>query len=456
MAIIAEELEETQQPISTSTPTSNTVSVSSAFTFWAYFTLLVSLITLLFIFINYLTPIDDKSWFLSLPTDVRLHYSKGRTIKVQTTYDGSPFQVFAIKNGPRASERPETVFLIHGFGCTSYSFRNVVRSLGLNGFRAVAIDLPGSGFSDRLPVGNGERRGGVLGRMWDVYSDIKEKGIFWGFDQLVETGSIPYEEHIEKSRVFTAIGVSEEIGRVIGQVIDSMGLSPVHLVLHDSALLMAANWVSENSGSVSSLTLVDTSPRFTALPLGVLETPIVRELVLGVSYVYAKVLRLCCSRSMKMSVVESHRALLSGRKGMRAIVEVAKGLNYSFDMGEWRGSDSIKDLPVQVIWSSNWSDKWSDEGRRIADSLSGASLVMHSGGRWPQEDASDEVAEAITHFISSLPKSVKQVKKEPLPEHIQKMFDEAKKGDHHHGHEHHGDHTPGYMDAYGLGQGWGS
>ena len=62
---------------------------------------------------------------------------------------------------------------------------------------------------------------------------------------------------------------------------------------------------------------------------------------------------------------------------------------------------------------------------------------------------------------------MRKVEEEPIPEHIQKMLDEAKNSDHHHhhhhhhshgGHEHHDDHAhvhgAGYMDAYGLGQGW--
>ena len=64
--------------------------------------------------------------------------------------------------------------------------------------------------------------------------------------------------------------------------------------------------------------------------------------------------------------------------------------------------------------------------------------------------------------MSSLPKTVRQVEEEPIPEHIQKMFDEAKDTDHHH-HHHHGHdhahahaHAAGFMDAYGLGHTWGS
>lgn len=83
---------------------------------------------------------------------------------------------------------------------------------------------------------------------------------------------------------------------------------------------------------------------------------------------------------------------------------------------------------------------------------------------WVQEDTADELAENIVEFISSLPKSIRKAEEEPIPEHIQKLLDEAEDGDHHHhhghgGHDHHHSHAEaaGYMDAYGLGgHGWGT
>ncbi|KAL5712693.1 hypothetical protein ACHQM5_014838 [Ranunculus cassubicifolius] len=472
MAIIQEEPEEDSKPQTNNKTPETTTSTSpsskpvdsptaNAFIFWAYFTLFISLITLLFIFISSLTPQDDKSWFLSLPNDLRLHYSKGRTIKVQVNHGGSLIEVFSIENGPKDGE---TVLILHGLGSSSYSFRKVVKLLGENGIRAVAIDLPGSGFSDKSSMEEEERWGGPLGKIWDIYSDIKEKGIFWGFDQLVEQGGINYEEFEirvspRKSLKPLTLG-SEEIGRVIRQVIDSMNLSPVHLVLHDSALGMSANWVSENVGSVSSLTLIDSTPRSVALPLGFLNVPFVREFVLGFSFVYTRVLRSCCSRSMEASATEAHRVLLNGRDGRRGIVGLGKSLNFSYDLGKWAGMETVKKVPIQVLWSSNWSEEWSKEGEWVSTELPQATFIKHSGGRWPQEDAPEEISETITRFVSLLPKTTRQVEEEPLPEHIQKMFDEAKTGDHlhnhhHHGHEHGGGHghssMPSYMDAYGLG-----
>ncbi|KAF9599960.1 hypothetical protein IFM89_001995 [Coptis chinensis] len=150
--------------------------------------------------------------------------------------------VFTIENGPRNGEN---VLLVHGLGCSSYSFRHVVKYLGSSGIHVVAIDLLGSGFLDKSSLEENERWGGGI---WDVFSEIKEKGLFWGFDQLVEQGRIPYEEL--ETRVISSKSLkplklgSEEMGRVIGQVIDSINLSPVHLVLHDSALgiVCALGW----------------------------------------------------------------------------------------------------------------------------------------------------------------------------------------------------------------------
>lgn len=472
MAIITEEQEQRDSQNDTRESTSishlKTASPSSPkanpFTFWAYFTLTVSLITLLFVSLSSLSPQDPKTWFLSLPNELRLHYSKGRTVKVQTDPFFSPIEVFTIEEGRKASDR---VLIVHGLGCSSYSFRKLITSLGLQKIRAVAVDLPGSGFSDKSVVEKelDGRYAGVLGRLSNVYDDIKEKGLFWAFDHIIETGHMPYGAELEIKPSYREVVKPlklgpEEVGRVLGQVIDSMALSPVHLVLHDSALAMAANWVSENSDSIRSLTLIDSSPTKMALPLWVIDTPVIRDFVLGFSILYKKFLNLYCSRSMGSSVAEAHRVLLKGRDGRQAIVEMGKKLNHSFDLAEWRYSKGIKDMPIQVIWSGNCSEEWSEEGRRVANLLPQATFELHSGCRWPQEDVAEELAEKISQFMSSLPKNTELPVEEPVPEHIQKMLDEAKGHDHHH-HHHHGDgehhvhaHTADFMDAYGLGHGW--
>lgn len=69
-----------------------------------------------------------------------------------------------------------------------------------------------------------------------------------------------------------------------------------------------------------------------------------------------------------------------------------------------------------------------------------------------QESKSGELADYITDFVSLLPRSIRRVAEESIPEKVQKLLEEAKAGGDHqdgHGHAH-----AGYTDAYGLGEGW--
>lgn len=401
MAIITEEPEspksKTNRPPSESEPrkpnrkpipsSSDSGASPNPFIFWFYFTLSVSLVTFLFVSLSsFASPHNSKSWFLSLPNSLRQHYSKGRTIKVQTRQSESPIEVFVAENGKVSSEN---VVLVHGLGLSSYSYREVVRSLGSKGIRVVSIDLPGHGFSDKSMVVVEEGESGAFGKLRDVYDEIKEKGIFWAFDRIVETGQMPYEElgnRVSKREVVRALELGpQEMESVLKQVIDTMGLAPVHLVLHDSALGIGANWVSENSGSVRSITLVDTAPKLVgALPLWALDIPVVREVVLGVSFAFSRLINLCCSKGVSVSDADAYRFLLRGRDGRRAVVGMAKKMNCSFDLAEWGATDGLKGVPMQVLWSSNWSEEWSKEGQRVAQALPQAKFLMHSGGRWPQ------------------------------------------------------------------------
>lgn len=283
----------------------------------------------------------------------------------------------------------ENVVLVHGLGLSSYSFGEILRSLGDKGVHAVAIDLPGNGFSDKSMEVDRDGTNGVLGRFRDVYSEIREKGFFWAFDRIVETGQIPYEEiesRIAQRKVVKPIELGpEEVGKVLGQVIGTLGLAPVHLVLHDSALGMTANWILENAQSVRSITLIDTASKSVgALPLCVLRIPALRELVLGSSFAYAWVMKSCCSRGFSSSDAEAHRVLLKSKDARAAVVGMGEKLNHSFDVAEWGSSDELKGVPLKVLWSGGWSKEWSEEGARVAEALPQATFATHSGGRWPQ------------------------------------------------------------------------
>lgn len=442
----------------------------NVFMFWACFVGIVSLITLFFLLTSsFAGPENEKAEFLSMPPDLRSHYFKGKMVKVQIgAEEKQSIQVFVRQEGPRDAE---TVLLVHGFGASSFSFRDVISILASKGIHAVALDLPGFGFSDKSSLQTDRRWGGLIGRVKDVYLDIKEKGLFWGFDQLVETGEMPYVQYEPRvTKSYQALQCApQELSQSLKQVIDSLSLGPVHLVVHDTGFETGAIWAASNPSFVRSITLIDAAPHNPSVPSWVLKVPGVGELVTHFPLLQLGLLRMCCSKFMDRSVAEAHGILWRTKNGRRASVEIGNRANASFDLKSWADADSVKEVPMQILWGNNWSKDWQREGDQIAKVLPRAVFVSHSGGRWPQEDVAKEIAEALASFISSFPPTARTVTEEALPEHIQKMFDEVG-GDHHHSnsdlhnhihtHQHghdHGDHGhshgAAYMDGYGLGHG---
>lgn len=179
-------------------------------------------------------------------------------------------------------------------------------------------------------------------------------------------------------------------------------------MLHDSALVAGAAFVSANPAAVRSVTLVDATAVLPAFPVAVLGVPVLGSMVVRVPALFRGLLRLCCAREMGAEVAEAHRAAMRMEGKRDAVFESWKALNQSFDLKEWRGSlEAVRKLPMMVLWSGSWTDRWIDEGKKVVAALPDAKFVYHSGGRWPQEDAYDELSELIAEFVTSLPTSVR-------------------------------------------------
>ncbi|KAI4328597.1 hypothetical protein L6164_020936 [Bauhinia variegata] len=118
-----------------------------------------------------------------------------------------------------------------------------------------------------------------------------------------------------------------------------------------------------------------------SLPIWVLEVPVIREIVLGFSFAYARMVNLCCSKRIDLSEAKAQRLLLKGKDGIRAVVAIGKNMNFSFDIAEWGGSDGLKHMPMQVLWSACWTKQWIEEGNWIAQAFPQAKFATHSGGR---------------------------------------------------------------------------
>jgi pimeloyl-ACP methyl ester carboxylesterase len=348
-------------------PPPRPLSFVSALPFWFYLTAAVSLLALLLP--HLLSPHASSP---PLPPRLRRHLSDGRILKLHPGPD-----LFAITSRPALaalSAHHHPVLVLPGLAAGSFSFRRLLSSLSSRGLVAAAIDLPGQGLSPPPPAP--PPRANPL-------REIMDRGIFHAFEHLVETGEVPFQEGAsEASHSFYA---PTEAAAAVARAVDALGLAPVHLVLHDSALAAGAAFVSANPAAVQSVTLIDTTATLPAFPAAVLGVPVLGRLVLWVPALFKGLMSVCCARGMDAEEADAHRAAMRGEGKRDAVSEAWKAMNQSFDLSEWRASSQeVKKLPMMVLWSGSWTDKWIDEGKKVSTALPGTKFVYHYGGRWPQ------------------------------------------------------------------------
>ncbi|KAK3221819.1 hypothetical protein Dsin_008844 [Dipteronia sinensis] len=93
---------------------------------------------------------DPKQWFLSLPSSLRRLYSSSQIIKVQTSPNRSPIELFTFQNGVKLIEN---ALVVHGLGLSSFSFHGTVDSLGSRGVHAeAAIRAIGESTECEIPI----------------------------------------------------------------------------------------------------------------------------------------------------------------------------------------------------------------------------------------------------------------------------------------------------------------
>ncbi|KAL5203677.1 hypothetical protein ABZP36_008548 [Zizania latifolia] len=387
-AAVAAGAPDEEPPRSPPPPPPRPGSLASALPFWFY---LAAVVTVLALLLPHLLP---SSVSPPLPPLLRLHISEGRLLKLHPGPD-----LFSVTSRPAAASASAAghhpVLFLPGLAAGSFSFRRVLTSLSSRGILAAAVDLPGQGLS---PAPASPPR-------TNPFREIKNRGIFHAFEHLVETGEVPFQEPApEPSHSQYA---AAEAAASVARAVDALGLAPVHLVLHDSALVAGAAFVSANPAAVQSVTLIDGTAILPAFPVAVLGMPVLGRMVVGVPALFKGLLYLCCTRRVASEEAEAHRAAMREEGKREALFESWKALNQSFDLKEWRGSsEAVRNLPIMVMWSGSWSDRWIDEGKKVAMALPGAKFIYHSGGRWPQEDAYDEISKLIAEFVTSLPTSV--------------------------------------------------
>jgi len=251
-------------------------------------------------------------------------------------------------------DEAETVIFIHGLVASSSSWEKVIKQAA-GGRRAIAVDLPGSGYSDRP----------------------------WPYDYTVGGQSAHLLRFLEVRGIARAVLIANSLGGAV-------------------AIYTAAT----RRDRVSALVLVDAAWPRVEIPwtIETLRTPILGEIemelytrpVMGWGLRHrlfadpAKVTGDVIERYWRPVTIPGTR-----RAALAAVRSSASG------------SDTIMDkihMPTLVIWGEQDHLLPVDEGRRLAAAIPGSVLaILPHAGHIPQEETPAEFTQVVVDFFKTLP-----------------------------------------------------
>jgi pimeloyl-ACP methyl ester carboxylesterase len=203
----------------------------------------------------------------------------------------------------------EPVLLLHGVPSSSFLFRKMLPELAGHGLRAISFDFPGIGLSDK-PT------------------------------------DIDYDWH--------------SLANWVGHVVDALALRPVHLVLHDIAGPIGAEWAIKNPVKVRSITvtntLLDVAHYTPSFPMRAFRVPVMRHLVFSALSTKA-MLPLFRHSGVKNpdavdeQVIASYIYLLKNNGGHHSFLEIMDGFDLREKHRDWLRDGLLAiDKPMQLIW----------------------------------------------------------------------------------------------------------
>ncbi|MGB5696823.1 MAG: alpha/beta hydrolase [Polyangiales bacterium] len=203
----------------------------------------------------------------------------------------------------------EPVLLLHGVPSSSFLYRKMLPELAGRGLRAISFDFPGVGLSD------------------------KPKDLDYGWHALAEW---------------------------VGRVVDTLALPPVHLVLHDIAGPIGAEWAIQNPVKVRSITVTNTlmdvahfTPPF---PMWTFRVPVLRHLVFSTMNP-SMMLQLFRQTGVKnpdavdRDVIESYIYLLKNNGGHHSFLAIMDGFDLTEEHRDYLRDGLLAiDKPMQLVW----------------------------------------------------------------------------------------------------------
>jgi pimeloyl-ACP methyl ester carboxylesterase len=253
------------------------------------------------------------------------------------------------------------VFCIHGVPTSSFLYRKVVQQLQQKGLRAIAIDLPGLGLTDRPENFN---------------------YIFSNF------------------------------GTFCNRFLDSLKIDEVHLLIHDIGAPVGLSMAAQNSNRIKSITvlnsMLDVEHFVKPLPMRPFEMPVLGEAELAMLTPTTFPLMMKGAGVVDMDVISQEEMaayihLLKKEDGGKAFLKIMRSFEKTKEFTEacyrtWKNPA----YPVQLIWG----DKdpfltWKEKGREFEEARPGVPITKVESKHFLQEEAYETIAAKVKEIIVS-------------------------------------------------------
>lgn len=279
---------------------------------------------------------------------IRQHESNGRYI----TVDGIRTFYLDAGTGP-------VVFCIHGVPTSSFLYRKVVPQLQTRGLRAIAIDLPGLGLSERPENFN---------------------------------------------------YIFSHFGRFCNRFLDALQVKAVHLLLHDIGTPIGLSMTAQNSSRIRSITvlnsMLDVEHFVKPLPMRPFEKSIPGEAELAVLTPTTFPLMMNSAGVLNKDAITQEETaayihLLKKEDGGKAFLKIMRSFEQTKEFTEacysvWKNPA----YPVQLVWGvKDPFLTYEEYGKQFEDARPGIAVTKVEAKHFLQEEQYETIAAKVKELV---------------------------------------------------------